>query len=339
MAKSTFELFNTGTMSGVTPGTQTRRFQRLRLSPIGASAGEGDDTWALLAWQGDRIEDDEGQTYALHLRAEAGETWAADPALVLVDTPAIDLPGVLETSLAEAGWRMKACGSCRWLSTPATLNPDGIPTGICRWRANDREPHAAINLIDGQSALALACPHWSEGDLRSRAQTELEPLRADLDLSGLAEKVDSSDEHGIGARLKRWIGRNERAADNGPSWRSQLEADGSNVGTEACLACQGRVAKLGSVSATSSEGDRQAYSIWRCRRCFSAFLGCWIDRWARLDSLETDERLFRLAPAEAAEMLARIDSTHQSDLAAPSDWFDAFVQSREPISHTVKHGR
>jgi hypothetical protein len=93
------------------------------------------------------------------------------------------------------------------------------------------------------------------------------------------------------------------------------------------------------------EGDKQTFSIWRCRTCYTYYLNDWIDRWERTDSLETEERYYRLSPAEALEVLAVIDNVihaehparrHERD--AQRDWMLAFLAGHALLSHQIRQG-
>ena len=118
------------------------------------------------------------------------------------------------------------------------------------------------------------------------------------------------------------------------------------AGTEPCFACQGRIANLGALAVASPEGDKQTYSVWRCRLCYTYYLNDWIDRWERTDSLETEETYYRLAPQEALEILAVIEGVagaehparrHERD--AQRTWMQQFLGDRPPLSHQIKQGR
>ncbi|HXF61351.1 MAG TPA: hypothetical protein VNK95_07030, partial [Caldilineaceae bacterium] len=72
----------------------------------------------------------------------------------------------------------------------------------------------------------------------------------------------------------------------------------------------------------------------------------WIDRWERLESLETEERYFRIAPAEADLALTLIHSEPGGDHPAGRAARDhlrgqllALVAGHEPLSHQVRQGR
>ncbi len=94
------------------------------------------------------------------------------------------------------------------------------------------------------------------------------------------------------------------------------------------------------------EGDRQTYSVWRCRACYTCYLNDWIDRWERSDSLETEESYYRVAPQEALELLKLIDGVVDAEHPARRQERTAermrmieFIGDRRPLSHEIKQGR
>jgi hypothetical protein len=137
-----------------------------------------------------------------------------------------------------------------------------------------------------------------------------------------------------------------KSSDPG-DWTARIvERSGVGAGTEPCFACQGRIANLGALAVASPEGDKQTFSVWRCRQCFTYYLNDWVDRWERTDSLETEETYYRLAPHEALEILAVIDDVvdaehparrHERD--AQRAWMVQYIGSRPPLSHQIKQGR
>ena len=131
------------------------------------------------------------------------------------------------------------------------------------------------------------------------------------------------------------------------SWEAKvIERSGVGAGTEPCFACQGRIANLGALAVATPEGDKQTFSIWRCRACYTYYLNDWIDRWERTDSLETEERYYRLAPAEALAILAVIDNVvhgehpaRRHERGAERAWLLAFIGARAELSHQIRQGR
>ena len=154
-----------------------------------------------------------------------------------------------------------------------------------------------------------------------------------------------------------WWGRLKRAlagqsdvesnADGARGWEEiVVERSGVGAGTEQCHACNGRIANLGALTVATEQGDKETFSVWRCRLCYTFYLNDWIDRWERLESLETEETYYRLAPAEALAVLAVIDNVvdaehparrHERD--AQRHWMLAFLAGHIPLSHQVRQGR
>ena len=108
----------------------------------------------------------------------------------------------------------------------------------------------------------------------------------------------------IWGRMRRRSAETVRQREAPPctcgTWEEGLiERSGVGAGTEPCFACQGRIANLGALAVATPEGDKQTFSVWRCRSCYTYYLNDWIDRWERTDSLETEESYYRLCPTEA----------------------------------------
>ena len=149
------------------------------------------------------------------------------------------------------------------------------------------------------------------------------------------------------SRLGACFGRGREPVSEQLTWQEQLvERSGVGAGTEPCFACQGRIANLGALTVATPDDDKQTYSVWRCRTCYGTYLNSWIDRWERLDNLETDERVYRVAPANACEFLAVIDGVVGGDHPAGREnrheqrrWFESQIIGLDPVSHQVKHGR
>jgi hypothetical protein len=100
---------------------------------------------------------------------------------------------------------------------------------------------------------------------------------------------------------------------------------------------------LGALTAETLDGDTQTLSFWRCRTCFTLLLNSWIDRWRRLDTLETEESLYRLAPQEAIQMLGFLDtsSAHNSgrESAPQLGAILQIVNTQQPLTSEIKRGR
>lgn len=360
------QIFNLETMSGVFPGTRTRSFQRLRLqhqqSREDATDLEGewlhsDISWAQLHWY------DEPSACVLFATSANGSPVTAPTPLLRIENPQQErvLANLVDT-LAPLGHRPMCCGTCHFLALSPDKTQEGLPSGRCQWQATrsvnaDPEPAASqlnteFPLLEHQSVLALNCDHW-------------QPRSAKLDVTGDAETASTP--------LPPLPKAAESSARNQPLWRqlwssfrtlvrlgsadaadrqpasavpSLVERSGVGAGTEPCFVCQGRLANLSALVVETAEGDKETYSLWRCRNCYSYFLSDWVDRWERLDNLETEEHHYRLAPFEAGLVLGQSGRLKHSEhpagrqnRTAQRRWFQQFLGEKEPISHQIKLGR
>lgn len=370
------ERFNFDTMSGVYPGTRTQVFQRVLLKrPIaeGAESAEREEkdgsvlgaesTWATVFWY------EAPPSCVVRIEGEKS-------ALRIEDPLAGDVQGALDGVLAEAGWETVVCGNCAHWRAGAGTTVDGLPLGMCGLRrpssvvhppssdfhpptSDHRPPSTAVpHLLAAQSTLALGCPFWQHREAVGVEQgsgmvdTGAEDTgAATLPLHPLPKVAEVSESkmkplRRWQMRLRRWLefGRGEKAS---PTLGEQLlERSGVGAGTEHCPCCQGRIANLGALAVADEAGDKQTLSVWRCRVCHALFLSDWIDRWERVDSLETEETIYRIAPVEAAEMLTLIQSVQEAEhprrrgeRGAERAWLLAQVTGRAPVSHVVKQGR
>jgi hypothetical protein len=269
---------------------------------------------------------------------------------------------------------MTACGNCtHWRRLVATT-ADGLPTGRCTWQEG-RHGGAHSPLVV-QSLLALECSYWrlageeampggseiveARGQVRA-SESETPPTQLN-DMSGstlapMAKAAErESDERWswwgrLWGQVRRGSAANSRrdadAAGKSVAWEDKLvERSGVGAGTEPCFVCQGRIANLGALAVASPEGDKQTYSVWRCRQCYTYYLNDWIDRWERTDSLETEESYYRLAPQEALEILRVIDGVADAEHPARRHerederaWMLQFLGERPKLSHQIKLGR
>jgi uncharacterized protein with PIN domain len=130
-------------------------------------------------------------------------------------------------------------------------------------------------------------------------------------------------------------------------WTAVLvERSGVGAGTEPCFACQGRIANLGALTVATAEDDKQTFSVWRCRNCYSLYLNNWVDRWERLDNLETEESYYRVAPDEAFALLTiihgHVGGEHpgrRHERTTERQFFLDFMADRLPLSHQIRQGR
>jgi hypothetical protein len=318
-------------MSGVSPGTRTLVFQRVRLWPQqGQSPGP---VWAQLLWTA------EPPGCTLYRQGEDG--LRQTPPLVQLETPAAAVAEQLISAVEQSGWRLQSCGSCRFWQPTQAQTVDGVRMGLCRVAPTVELP----TVLAQQSALALDCPHWvSRGQPLAEQVVPLETVNA-APLPKVAEISESKLK--FWPRLRRRVGRWFQPASPPPGWAEKLaERTGVGAGAEACFVCQGRIANLGALAVATPDGDTQTFSIWRCRNCFTTYLNDWIDRWVRLESLETEERYYRIAPAEALALLTVIEGApggehpggrHQR--TAERAHLLAFLASRTPLSHQIRQGR
>ena len=198
--------------------------------------------------------------------------------------------------------------------------------------------------------LALGCTHWQGDAAPSVAAPLLEdgPPAAITPMLKRAE-LESDERWTLTGQLRRWLRKSPTppAVSSVQTWKERIvERSGVGAGTEPCFVCQGRIANLGALAVATPEGDKQTFSVWRCRVCYTYCLNDWIDRWERTDSLETEERYYRLSPAEALEVLAVIDDVvhaehpaRRHERTAQRDWMLAFLGDRPPLSHQVRQGR
>jgi hypothetical protein len=142
-------------------------------------------------------------------------------------------------------------------------------------------------------------------------------------------------------RVRRWLQQGRRS-----DGETLVERSGVGAGTEPCFVCQGRIANLGALAVETPDGDRQTFSIWRCRNCYTTYLNDWIDRWERLDSLDTEETYYRIAPHEALALLTLVNSVaggeHPGRRRERNDQRSRllqFIAGRTPLSHQVRQGR
>ena len=347
-ASAPLQPFNFETMSGVYPGTRTQVYQRLRLlaraDPAHQSPAEA-ACWALLLWY------DNPRACLLVRQDPATGRLDSTPLLHIAEPDTATLQSRLAQALAPLGWQLHACGSCaHWRSgagaapADARTTADGLALGACHLRRADgtmSAPDAVPLVLQAQSHLALGCAHWLEAGAPTTAQAMLPVAR----LPKIAETTES--------KLKPWPRlrlRMTRFFQPPPPTRTLAESlserSGVGAGTEPCAVCQGRIANLGALVVASPEDDKETFSVWRCRICHTLYLSDWIDRWERVDSLETDERIDRIAPVEAAELLtlfatipAAEHPERRRERTAQRTWIHAQMAQRAPLSHTIKQGR
>ena len=319
-----FHLFNTKTMSGIHPGSRTAQAHIIRLQSheSGQSDGQAAPGWARILWP---AENGDAEVYWL----EKGRGWEEDPSLRLPGANGAKPVAELLRALTATGQPPLVCGTCCWWQPiPGAATPEAIPLGQCSWV--DEQVAAPAPGNREQSALALECPHWQAGE-----QTPASPV-ADV---ARAEPVGWWA--GIKRRLSGKASNPSAAPVDGIAERS-----GVGAGTERCLACHGRIANLGALTVATETDDKRTLSVWRCRLCHTFYLNDWVDRWERLDSLETEESYYRIAPGEALALLALFRQTSGSEhpkdrhsRGAQRAQVDAFLAGRPRLLHQIKLGR
>jgi hypothetical protein len=238
------------------------------------------------------------------------------------------------------GLKADACYICRHWQPLSVQTVDGLPAGRCGWSdAAAALPSALVT----QSALSLSCEHLQRLDQPQLVEVErLEPSAVHPQVPKSAEL--DPDRLPFWPRLWRRLRRPAQPAYN---WADQIiERSGVGAGTEPCFVCQGRLANLGALAVASPEGDKQTFSVWRCRNCYTTYLNDWTDRWERLDNLETEESYYRIAPAEAYAALRIIHATtggehpgRRHDRSNERAGIISLITGKQPLSHQIRQGR
>lgn len=328
--------FNLETMSGIYPGSRTMIYQRLRIqSEIG-----GEPHWYQLHWYTE-------PPSALLSSADAG--FDAPSSLVDVPSPLHpDFLPLLHATLAGHGHTASVCYACHHWQRRNLHSEDGLPAGRCQWRDFETE---TPDILATQSALSLACTHFQpsdtphldapeSGDLSTSQPRMVKSAELDPDRLSFWPRLRYQLRH----QLRHLLGHSKEVRPN--LAEQVIERSGVGAGTEPCFVCQGRIANLGALVVASPEGDKQTLSIWRCRSCYTTYFNDWTDRWERLDNLETEERYYRIAPAEAFTALGIIHSTaggehplRRAERQPQREALLALVADKVPLSHQIRQGR
>ncbi|MFN8495901.1 MAG: hypothetical protein U0350_50385 [Caldilineaceae bacterium] len=334
---SDFQLFNLATMSGIFPGARTKTFQRLRLQALDDQQKQF--IWAQVYWYTAPV------ACVVYAQQQTNPTVGLTPLVRLTEPFVGEFNQRLQAALQQCGWQMVSCGSCAFWQPLPNANEDGLPTGRCIWTgAPNLESILPANLAT-QANLALSCPRWQRTAGRQKqvqtpnAQPTLAPMRKAAEIS--------ESKLSYWARLCRQLARLGKPPVKPQSWEEKLvERSGVGAGTEPCFACQGRIANLGALAVETPEGDKQTFSVWRCRSCYTTYLNDWIDRWERLDNLETEEKYYRIAPAEALDLLTIIDTVTDGDHPGRRRERQRerlqildYLAGRSPLSSQIKQGR
>jgi hypothetical protein len=324
--------FNPATMSGIYPGSRTMTYQRLRLHRQGEAEQQSQGQWFQLQWYSE-------PTAAILQPMDANKP-SIPPTITLIETQLTNFTEGLHEELREAGLEADACFICRHWQPLAVHNDDGLPAGRCRWNDGDTSLPSALAT---QSALSLACAHLQRLD--SPQVSALDKTASSINHPRVLKSAELDPD-----RLPFWprLWQRIRPSSHSPQvWADQIiERSGVGAGTEPCFVCQGRLANLGAMAVASPEGDKQTFSIWRCRSCYTTYFNDWTDRWERLDNLETEERYFRIAPAEAYAALRIVHATkggehpgRREDRSQQRAQMLALIAGKQPLSHQIRQGR
>lgn len=340
---SNVQLFNLDTMSGVFPGTRTKTFQRLRLQPM--AQPQEPTTWAQVLWYDNPAACVVYLQNQVAVRNKVHEVREIIPLLRIIEPLVGDFNQKIQAALAQVGWQVQSCGSCRFWQANHLSTNEGLPTGLCTFVSAPAATAALPVSLATQSNLALACPHWQlagEPHSATHQATLAEPMTP---MRKAAEITESKLPYWVRMR-KQWM-RWGKPAAKAQDWDEKLvERSGVGAGTESCFACHGRIANLGALAVETPEGDKQTFSVWRCRSCYTTYLNDWIDRWERLENLETEEKYYRLAPSEALALLVVLDNVTDGDhpgrrreRAAERSYILNYLAGRTPLSYQIKQGR
>lgn len=350
--------FNLDTMSGVFPGVKPRHFFRFRISNCirtSESQPESQPRWVAAIW----LEEPEAWVV---IDEQGNETCR-----VAGSYDVITIDQLIE-SLRSLGHEPHCCGTCTFWKVDRAQN-EKVRSGTCALENG----HCGISLpwdadismlkrVDSQTAPSLACEYWihqctplelgnptakvtstqNGNDARSVAKDPILDKEGSTG-AGLVERVKKRLVRPFTRLVKS---RNNGALESATTSRFELEQSGYSAGTEPCLTCHGRMANMASITAESTSGDTQTYSLWRCRVCNATYLNSWVDRWARLDNLETEEKIYRLSPLEFATIYGQISPANNLSTAgepqsqpSPHEWLREYASSRVPLSHQIRHGR
>jgi len=310
--------FNLDSMSGVHPGRRAAIYQRLLVAPRERAGLPA--RWFRLSWDGLPP----GPIF--HSDGKAAEENLPEFRLALSDSR--QTGAALAHELGRRGWSLHACTTCAYWREQPQATPDGIASGRCTFMPDGISPDAVPELMS-QSALSLACPHWVDGGSAASLPAASEVVR------GKPAPPAPSLFRRLAALFTRKQGKRDRPTV------SVLPAKTNAVGTEPCFVCQGRIARIGSTTFATPQNDNETFTVWRCHACFTTYLGDWIDRWVRTDSLETEEAFYRIAPAVAGDLLAAFEarSAGAVDDDALETRLRTLTQATEPLSRQVKQGR
>ncbi len=269
-----------------------------------------------------------------------GRLYTVSPEAEGVSRQPAEMLALLSAAVAADGYHVRACGTCaNFRSSGPAHQASGNWAGYCTW-ARERQVESAVLT---QLVLAAPCDHYAPEEA-GRGSPPSTP-----NLSPSALPTVSPARRKQKGRWRNWW-RRLRGEREGPGPESPrddervlVERSGRRPGTVPCPSCSGRIANLGALSTVTEQGDTRTFSVWRCRQCLAYFLEDWVDAWVRTDSLETVERLYRLAPAEAMTALDQVarcphPSPQERHLLTPEKtWFADFVATRVPLRAAIRH--
>ncbi|MCC7352716.1 MAG: hypothetical protein IT330_03085 [Anaerolineae bacterium] len=264
----------------------------------------------------------------------------------------------LSAAVAADGYRVRSCGTCaNFRPSGPSYQVSGGWAGYCTWAREHQAKSAAFT----QLLLSAPCDQYAPEEADKGGRSREEPTAGGTSLTLLPEGRGSTfflppalpvvtpvrrEEKGGWRTWWRRLRGKHKDSGPGPFIDDEIalvERSGKRPGTVPCPTCSGRIANWGALNTVTERGDTRTFSVWRCRQCLAYFLEDWVDAWVRTDSLETVERLYRLAPAEATAALAQIarcphPSPQERHLLTPEKtWFAEFVAAREPLRAAVRH--
>lgn len=301
--------FQTETMSGVAAGSRSLHYFRIRLRLKRDDARR----WGRIA-----LREREQPTHFSLESIDSPELETA-PLLALEAVGSDELDEQLPALLQQTGYEALICGTCgHWQPLTGQQDESGVRLGACRLKT---EPLSFPPELLRQSGLAVECPGWTESS--RRREPEPEP--------SAAPKEDEAPRPLGGLLSRLW----RRPKTNAVPGQPILDRARSTTGSLPCFTCHGSLANLGARNLSTVEGDKRTLSVWRCRVCHVYLLNDFIDRWERLDTLEIEEKFYRLAPFEALSLLEEAGADAESWMRRCAE----LTTNRVPMSKQKRHGR
>lgn len=333
--------FNLHTMSGIHPGRRSAVFQRLLVQQVDSS--DSPALWLQVSWDG------QPPGPAVHADRNSSEGSGITAFRLATPDPQKSYEA-LSGELKRVGFDLHACGACAFWDGMIGVTADGLPAGRCTYPVNEAEPVLAPPALAVQSAFSLACTHWTVGDKASAARISIGDA-GDSPHTNSAIPAPSTPEGpkrrpapSQWQRLHSLLTRSKSNSSDSRSKPIALPKKVTAVGTEPCFVCQGRIARLDSHTIATQEGDNETFTVWRCHTCYTTYLGDWIDRWVRLDSLETQEAFYRIPPAVASDLLGQYQAAKaEREIPDARERLELrlrrLIAETEPLSRQLKQGR